>query len=217
MEFKQRMKRFSQRYQQFVEKQGFPIIMTACIAVIVLTAVWSGRMDETIPAPTPPVDQAQSAAQLEQQSLSDVQTPAPAPSPTPAMWSQPLAKLTVLRGFDATRMTQSAVTGIWQLHDAVDLAADMGEIVFAIADGVVIACVDDGIQGAAVTIDHGSGVVSYYASLAQHAGLRPGDPVSAGQTIGFAGNGLLGETDLGPHLHLRVTRDNHAVDPLLLR
>ena len=216
MDFRQRWKRFSQGYQRFVEKQGFPIIMTVCIAVIVFSAVWSGRMETALPAPTPPVDQAQSAAQLQQQSLADVATPSPAPSPTPVVWRTPLERISVLRGFDAARLQQSAVTGLWQLHDAVDLAADTGDLVYAMADGVVLSCGEEGVQGAWVVIDHGGGVNAAYAGMSLLSALREGDPVKSGQTIGFAGSGMVDETDLQPHLHLRVTRNGQAIDPLLL-
>lgn len=216
MNVRQRWKQFAQGYQRFVEKQGFPIIMTVCIAVIVFSAVWSGRLEASVPSPTPPVDQAQSAAQLQQQSLADAMTPTPSPTATPVIWRAPLEKVTVLRGFNASRLQQSAVTGVWQLHDAVDLAADTGALVCALGDGVVLACGEESVKGAWVLIDHGSGVTAEYAGMSLLSALREGDPVQAGQTIGFAGNGVLDETDLAPHLHLRVTRDGQAVDPLLL-
>lgn len=216
MSVKQRWKQFAQGYQRFVEKQGFPIIMTVCIAVIVFSAVWSGRMEVKVPSPTPPVDQAQSAAQLQQQFLADAMTPTPPPTEKPVIWRAPLEKVKVLRGFNASRLQQSAVTGVWQLHDAVDLAADTGALVCAMGDGVVLACGEEGVKGAWVLIDHGSGVTAEYAGMSLLSALREGDPVQAGQTIGFAGNGVLDETDLAPHLHLRVTRDGQAVDPLLL-
>lgn len=215
MSVRQRWKQFAQGYQRFVEKQGFPIIMTVCIAVIVFSAVWSGRMEASVPSPTPPVDRAQSAAQLQQQSLADAMTPTPSPTAEPVIWRAPLEKITVLRGFNASRLQQSAVTGVWQLHDAIDLAADTGTLVFAMGDGVVLACGEEGVKGAWAVIDHG-GVTAEYAGMSLLSALRDGDPVQAGQTIGFAGSGMLDETDLAPHLHLRVTRDGQAVDPLLL-
>lgn len=216
MRFRQRWKQLAQGYQRFVEKQGFPIIMTVCVAVIVFSAVWSGRMETDLPSPTPPMDQAQSAAQLQQQSIADALTPTPSPTATPTVWRAPLEKITVLRGFDATRLQQSAVTGVWQLHDAVDLAADTGALVSAMGDGVVLACGEESVQGAWAVIDHGGGVTAKYAGMSLLSALRQGDPVRAGQTIGFAGSGMMEETDLPAHLHLRVTRDGNAVDPLLL-
>ena len=214
MTFGQRIKRMGYRYQQFIEKQGFPIIMTVCVAVIVLSAVWSDQMDNTLPTPTSPVDQAQSAARLQQESLSDAATPAPSPTTPVSEWTAPLENMSVLRSFHASRMERSEVSGMWQIHDAVDLQAEYGAPVMAIADGTVLACTQEGVLGISVSIDHGDGVTAVYACLSASSALRPGDPVDAGQTVGFIGNSMLEEAKMAPHLHLCVTRNGTAVDPL---
>lgn len=209
-------KRFSAGYVQFVERQGFMIILTVCVAVIAGTAAWTNQSEQSVPTPTAPVGNAASVAQLQQQSLAEVATPTPAPTAEPQVWQSPVENISVLRSFDATRMVQSGVTGLWQLHDAVDLRCSTGEAISAMADGTVTAVSDKGLLGACVTIDHGQGIVAQYAGMAMQAGLRVGDPVEAGQIIGFAGNEVLDESDLEPHLHLRVTRDGNAFDPLAL-
>ncbi len=199
-----------------MEGQGFLIILVACIGVIAGTAAWTNQAPPPMVLPTPPVGDAASVAQLQQQSLKDAATPTPAPTAAPQVFQPPLEGISVLRGFDATRMVQSGVTGLWQLHDAVDLRCAAGDPIRAMADGTVTSASAKGLMGAAVTIDHGQGVTAQYAGMAMLAGLRQGDPVEAGQTIGFGGNGVLEECDLEPHLHLRVTRNGTAVDPLSL-
>lgn len=209
-------KNFSTKYVQFVERQGFMIILAVCVGVIAGTAVWTNRSDVPVPIPTPPVGDAASVAQLQQQSLRDVTTPTPAPSAAPQVWHSPLETVSVLRSFDAARMVQSGVTGLWQLHDAADLRCAVGDPVRAMADGTVAAVSAKGLMGASVTIDHGQAISAQYAGMSLHAGLREGDPVQAGQIIGFGGNEVLDESDLEPHLHLRVTRNGSAIDPLSL-
>lgn len=209
-------KSFSAKYVQFVERQGFMIILAVCVSVIAGTAVWTNRSDAPVPIPTPPVGNAASVAQLQQQSLRDVTTPSPAPSAAPQVWHYPLETISVLRGFDAARMVRSGVTGLWQLHDAADLRCAVGEPVRAMADGTVTDISSKGLMGASVIIDHGEGIMAQYAGLSLHAGLRVGDPTQAGQIIGFGGNDVLDESDLEPHLHLRVTRNGSAIDPLSL-
>ena len=122
----------------------------------------------------------------------------------------------MLSGFDATRLKRSAVTGLWRLHDAVDLQCEVGEQIRAMAGGEVVETGSKGLLGAYVTIDHGQGLCAQYAGMTLLAGLRAGDPVEAGQVLGFAGNGVVDETDLGVHLHLRVTREGQAIDPMSL-
>jgi len=62
--------RLKERYVHFVEHQGFPIIVTVCVAVITATAVWTSQQKEPYVSPTPPVADHVSAAQLMQQSAS---------------------------------------------------------------------------------------------------------------------------------------------------
>ena len=209
--------RFHAGYVRFVEKQGFLVVLGVCVGVIVLTALWSQSQQVPPAAPTPPVDpSAAQAAQLMQEHLADALLPTPAPTAAPPTFAPPLSQVQVLQPFDAGRLRQQGHAGLWQLHDAVDLAAAPGDKVCAIAAGTVLAAEQDTALGMQLTVDHGSGVIAQYAGLAALAGLRPDDPVSAGQTLGFIGDAPPAESALGPHLHLRVTRKERAVDPTLL-
>jgi len=216
MSFRQAFRSAAGWYERLMARQGFGLPTLICLGVIVGSAIWTGQSGTERAAPTPPVQDAASAAELWQQSLRDAATPTPAPSPEPLMWQAPLEKTIVLRAFDAARLVQSAVTGVWQLHDAVDLAANQGEIVRAMADGTVVSAAEEGLCGASVVIAHPGGYEAEYSALALLASLRAGDPVKAGQTIGFAGNSMIGESNMGAHLHLRVTREGKAVDPMIL-
>lgn len=187
--------------------------MLGCIGVIIATAVWTGQPTPQPVMPTPPVEDGAWVAQLQQQSLAEVATPTPRPAPA---WQPPLEDFSVLRGFDAARLTQSGTTGLWQLHDAADLACTVGQKVLALADGVVLRAGQDQLQGVHLLIDHGRGYEALYAGLALGTGLQAGDPVVMGQTIGFSGNHMAEEADLPPHVHLRVTLGGNAVDPLAL-
>lgn len=213
---RERLRRLWSIYVDFAERQGFMIILTVCVATIAGTALWTKNTMQSPPEPTSPAYDASYAAQLQQQSLRNVSTPVPLPSPSlpPDVWHGPLASISVLTEFQAARLTPSAANGLWRLHDAVDLRCTPGEPVCAMKDGSVSAVQQEGLLGGMVEIDHGQGIIIRYAGMSAVADLRPGDPVDAGQTIGFAGNGVLDETDLGTHLHLRVTRNGTAMDPL---
>lgn len=216
LSFQQAWRSFARRYEQFVSRQGFALLTLICVGVITASALWTRQASVPQPVPTPPVSDAASAAQLWQQSLQEASTPTPYPTQHTLSWHSPLEKVVVLRAFDGSRMVRSSVTGIWQLHDAVDLAAETGAIVRAMADGTVLQTTEEGLLGASVRISHPGGYEALYGGLSLVASIRAGDPVEAGQTIGFAGNSVLAESDMEPHLHLRITRDGKAVDPLLL-
>ena len=47
--------RLTDGYIRFVEKQGFPIIVTLCVAVITATALWTSQREDPYVSPTPPV------------------------------------------------------------------------------------------------------------------------------------------------------------------
>lgn len=215
MSIKSAFVRLRDGYVRFVEKQGFAIITVVCVAVITVTAVWS-KQEEVYVSPTPPVSQDVSAAQLMQQSLREAATPSPAPTEAPHVWHPPLDEISIVRPFDADSMVQSGITGIWAIHDAVDLVARRGTKVYAMSDGVVLANGNDQLQGVWLLIDHNSGIEALYAGLAIQTDYLPGDKVFAGDVIGYLGSGPLDETDLGPHLHLRVTQDGAAIDPVAL-
>lgn len=210
-----RLRRIWGRAASFAEQQGFPIIMTVCVAIITASALWTKQDAAEYVSPTPPVNREVSAAQLLQQTLKEAATPTPAPTTAPRKWCPPLEQISVLRAFDAEHMSQNSVTGIWQLHAAVDLAAAHGESIHAISDGTVTANGNDPLLGVWLCIEHGD-VDVLYAGMTLTADYIPGDIVEAGAVIGYAGDGPLEEHHYGPHLHLEAMRDGIPIDPLPL-
>ncbi|MBQ3156875.1 MAG: M23 family metallopeptidase [Clostridia bacterium] len=207
------------RYSAFVEKQGFPIIVTICVGVITASALWAspGKQEmQSSPLSTPSVPVSQPAAQLLQESIRNAATPSPAPTPAPQRWQSPLDSCSILRPFSTEKMVKSNVTELWAVHDALDLQADRGALVRAMSDGTVTGAGNDRLMGVWLEIDHGGGIHALYAGMALSGTFIPGDIVSPGDTIGFVGNGMLEEADLGPHLHLRVTKDGLPLDPWTL-
>lgn len=201
---------------RFADRQGFPIIVTICVAVITATALFTRQNRSPYVSPTPPpAAEYISAAQLLQQSLASAATATPAPTAVPVQWSAPLDAIEPLRSYDASTMV-CLDSGIWAVHDAVDLKAAAGVEICAIGDGEVTAAGNDALHGAWLTIQHRDGYVSHYTGMALLNDYIPGDAVRKGDTIGFGGNGPLDEDGLGAHLHLRVTKEGQAVDPCTL-
>ena len=175
------------------EQWTFLLMALLCVSVIVGTALWTRQAEFARVTP-------------------QTATPTPTTAPTIRSVTMPLESMTLLRPFDNTRMRQSSATGLWALHDAADYAGVEGAKVSAMADGTVINCADCGIFGAYAEIDHG-GVLVCYANLSMLYAIRAGDPVRAGQTIGFIGRTMPEECDLPAHLHLRIVVGDTAVDP----
>ncbi len=100
-------------------------------------------------------------------------------------------------------------TGRKVFHEGIDIAADAGTPIRAVASGVVVSAGKDGPYGLMVEINHGDGVITRYA----HTGavsVKTGDKVEKGQVIAVVGDS--GRTT-GPHLHFEVIRDSKHVNP----
>jgi murein DD-endopeptidase MepM/ murein hydrolase activator NlpD len=100
-----------------------------------------------------------------------------------------------------------------RFHTGVDLAAETGTPVRALADGVVTYTTDNFEEakgsGKVVVVEHGDGWTTRYYHLDGWA-VRQGTTVSAGETIGAVGN--TGRST-GPHLHFEILRDGEQVNP----
>ena len=209
MTFARFRKAFAWRYRRFVRRQGFVVMTILCAAVIAGSAAWTRTARFQRLAPSTAGD-AQSAADLWQQSLQNAATEPPVEDNAP-VWQSPLAECVLLQGFDAEQLVPSGIPGLWRVHDAVDLAASPGEAVAAMRDGTVLEFSED-VHGVSVVIDHGDGCVAEYAGLSGTE-RQPGQQVRAGEAVGTVGEAHGQGVSC---LHLRLTQDGLSVDPLPL-
>lgn len=215
--FVRQCKKGMQAYSSFMEKQGFYLVLTICVLVIVGTAVWT-RATRT-PEPPPSLSEGQAAgAEYEGvQRMADVtalpSTTRSLPTPTPQpSFSRPIPGA-ILRAFNAEQPVFFESAGLWQLHCACDYQAKTGDVVKSMGDGTVVGVTESGILGKTVTIDYGGSIVAVYGGLSMNSYVKTGDPVERGQAIGHIGNSTLFETGDGPHLHFSVTKNGNLVDP----
>jgi murein DD-endopeptidase MepM/ murein hydrolase activator NlpD len=130
---------------------------------------------------------------------------APAPPSAPPPDGSALAwpvRGPILSGFGAARGRRH--------HQGVDIKAARGTLVRAAAAGHVIESRWRRGYGNLVAIDHGDGVQTRYAHLAE-VFVRPGASVARGQaiaTVGATGNATT------PHLHFEVRRAGRLRDPI---
>ncbi len=111
---------------------------------------------------------------------------------------------------DPYGMRVHPLTKTEQFHSGIDLAAEGGENVLAVADGTVLDCSYNEAYGYVLTLGHADGVQTQYAHLRAFL-VSPGDTVVQGEAVA-----LVGATGwaTGPHLHLGVVVDGEFVDPL---
>ena len=95
-------------------------------------------------------------------------------------------------------------------HTGLDIGASTGTPIAAAASGTVAFSGWKGSYGKMITIDHGNGVVTYYAhcnALYKNVGdvVQQGEIIAA---VGSTGNST------GPHLHIEVRVNGVAYNPI---
>ena len=97
-------------------------------------------------------------------------------------------------------------------HSGTDFRAATGTPIRAPADGVVIGTEDLFFTGNTLFLDHGGGLVTFYAHLSRFK-RRVGDKIKQGEIIALSGN--TGRST-GPHLHWSAVLHGQKFDPEFL-
>lgn len=102
------------------------------------------------------------------------------------------------------------VTGQNKLHKGIDIPAPAGQTVVAVNDGIVTMAGYNSSYGNLVVIDHGGGILTYYAHNTS-MNVSVGQAVSKGQAISTVGS--TGITT-GNNMHFEVQVNGSFVDPM---
>ena len=130
---------------------------------------------------------------------------------TPEEFISPVSVVSVLNEYG---FYYNKTLGNYYEHMGVDFTAEVGSEVYAVASGTVESVyTSDVLVGTQITIDHGDGVQTLYASLQPDPAVETGDSVTAGQVIGQVGSTAVAEADRGAHLHFSVTQNGEPTDP----
>ena len=106
-------------------------------------------------------------------------------------------------------MRRNPVTGVYKLHDGIDIGAPTGASIWASRPGVVAQTRYSSGVGNYTLLDHGNGVRTGYAHQSKIL-VSPGQMVGAGQVIGRVGNT---GNSTGPHLHFSYFNNGQAFNP----
>ncbi len=104
------------------------------------------------------------------------------------------------------------ITGKYQPHLGIDLAAPPGTPIYAASDGeIIVKKAQSTGYGNMIEIDHGLGYETRYAHLRGFApNINQGMRVRKGQLIGYVGSTGLAT---GPHLHYEIKRNGIQINP----
>lgn len=102
------------------------------------------------------------------------------------------------------------VTGVNKLHDGIDIPAATGTTIVAGSSGTVVRAEYNTAYGNWIVIDHGGGIMTYYAHNSQML-VSIGQTVKRGQQIAKAGSTGY---STGSHCHFSVLVNGSFVNPL---
>lgn len=145
------------------------------------------------------------------------------PEPAPAQETEPASVAPgafiwpvvgeIERAYSVEALRYDVTMADWRTHDGVDVVGELGQKVMAAASGKVTEVYDDDLYGTTVVIDHGGGLTSVYANLAEMPTVQVGDAVLGGETIGAIGTTALCEAGQTTHLHFAMRLNGESVDP----
>jgi len=124
---------------------------------------------------------------------------------TPNIWPTDSRRVTSEFGIRRDPFTKRA-----RFHAGIDIGGNIGDPVYATADGKVTAAGRDSAHGKNIIISHGNGLQTRYSHLSKII-AEPGQKVKKGELIG-----LMGSTgrSTGPHLHYEIIKNGSQVDPM---
>ena len=227
--------------ERFLTGKGFYIVLFLCAAVIGVSAwvmaagneavkktqtddfIGGSHRVETVIAPAPEgsdwIDESEIAPpEVRADALAEPaaeeteeKTEASAPA-APAVYVWPVLG-EIERPYTVSALAYDVTMRDWRTHGGVDIACSEGACVLAARGGQVVSIVQDGLYGTVLTIDHGDGMRSVYANLAEETAVKAGEWVDPGVTIGTVGRSALCEVAQQPHLHFELRRSGALVDP----
>lgn len=179
-----------------------------------LGAGWWLRRDaaEPVAVARPAAQPAVAAAPPAAAATPHVDAPVPTTTPPSSASDAPTGLLLPVQGIQASQLrdTFTDARSEGRVHDAIDIMADAGTPVLAVADGTVEKLFDSERGGLTIYQFEPSGRwCYYYAHLQRYAdGLAEKQLIKRGEVIGYVGSTGNASAD-APHLHFEV----HVLGP----
>lgn len=124
----------------------------------------------------------------------------------------PLKEAKVLKGYFPKSPVFSETMGDWRTHSGMDFAAQEGEEVLSVGNGVVTKVVSDSKWGYIIEVDHGS-FTGRYCSIDQEGAAAIGTELKCGDVIGYVSTVPIESGD-EPHLHFEAIKNGSTIAPL---
>ena len=110
-------------------------------------------------------------------------------------------------------MVYSPTFGDWRIHKGIDIDAEHGSDIKAVADGTIAQVYTDEMMGNVIEINHGD-FVSVYAGVSTLEMVLQGAEVKQGDVISKVGDTAISESAQSAHLHFEILYGGNCVDPI---
>lgn len=133
----------------------------------------------------------------------------------PTVYYSPVSKGSIAKSHSTTTPVFSETLREWRVHTGIDIAAEAGADVLAVAGGTVSKIRNDRFLGRTIEITHDGGIISVYSNLSSDGmTVSVGDTVKAGDKIGVIGDTSMTELADESHLHFEIMVSGASVNPL---
>ncbi len=212
-------KKFKFSDQPITAKITYTVVVAIlAISAIVVGMVSAGQTNKDTPPQiddnspvvdnTPNEDEENDVVKEEEKDDKEEQKPAALVFTAPTKGS-------VTKGHSVDTPVFSQTLGDWRVHTGVDISAELGADVLAVAGGTVTAVRNDHFFGKTVEITHDGGIISVYSNLSNDGiTVKVGDKVRSGDKLGTVGDTSLTELADESHLHFEIFVSGVSVNPL---
>lgn len=125
--------------------------------------------------------------------------------------SFPLSHINVQKPYSEDAVYNKTLND-WRAHPAIDLTAEAGESVYAMAGGTVEDLYDDNFLGKVVSVKTDSYTI-FYCGLSNDVKVEKGQEVKTGDVLATAGTVPYEAMDKN-HIHIEIKVDGKYIDPL---
>ncbi len=122
----------------------------------------------------------------------------------------------LLKAHDIDMPVYSLTMNDYRVHAGIDILAEPGSPVMAVAEGKIENIYNDPMMGNCISISHADGLTSHYKGLSDEVceGIEEGALVYCGQVISSVGDSTLIEIAEESHLHFEMKKDGNYVNPV---
>lgn len=199
-----------EKWKRFWDRFGYLCVLSTCLALVAVTAVWTHPPKETAEAPE----------------VTQYASPAPTPTPRPASVEVTIEPAETQEPFifpcegemgmpfAVEALLYSETLQEYRTHEGVDFLGEEGDPVRAAEEGTVTRVWEDPLMGNCIEITHREGYITRYCSLATPGLVETDAKVARGQVLGTMGTSAAIECGEGPHLHFELWQLQEPLDPI---